>query len=480
MRLQGKVQGPSGTDRHLPPMTHHPHPEEPGARFPRAMEFLSSFTDYEQLVLRAPARTTFDLGRLERLLRRLGSPHERRPVLHVTGTKGKSSVTIMADAVLRAHGLRTFRFLSPHVENVRERLAVDGRPVDPDTWADLVDLLRPEVARLEREDPDDLPSFFEATAVMGFLLAARRNTQASVLEVGLGGRLDATNVVPAPAACLITNVAYDHTRILGSTLQAIAAEKAGILKGGHPAGTLLGPGHEAFAVIRRRARELACPLAHPGAGLELWDLQAGRGEDGGPRLRFNGRAGELLLRNVELRAGAEHQAWNALLAVWGAARVLEECGREAEAPACLRALSGLRLPARAEWFPGRPPVLLDGAHTRESLAALRRVVDLVAPPGPVRLVCGLTRDRDPATVLEPLLDRCADVRAVPLPSPRTHDPRVLADAAAAAGVRALVDPDPAAALQAARSQGPEGLVVVAGSLYLAGALRPRLGSRAGS
>ena len=447
-------------------------------RFGSALAFLSSFTDYEQLLQQAPARTTFDLDRMRRLLDRLGAPDPGAPVVHVTGTKGKTSTSFLVDALLRGHGLRTFRFLSPHVERIHERLAIDGRDVDDATFADLVDALRPVIHEIGRERPADLPSFFEAMTAMGFLLSRRERVDAAVIEVGLGGRLDATNVVD-PAIAIVTGIGLDHVRVLGPTLEAIAAEKAGILVAGRPAATALAPGTPAFDVVAHRAAAIGAPLLHPGNGLELHACRPQARADGGPALLFSGRAGRVVIEEATLAAGATHQAWNALLALAAADRILELRGTALDPVLTRRLLAGLTLPGRAEWFPGQPPVLLDGAHTAESVADLLEVAIRVAAGRPLHLLCGLTRDRDPGTVFASLAGHLASVTATELPSPRTQPATAVVAAFPDPTVPKEAVPLPAEGLaRALAAAGREGVVLTAGSLYLAGAVRPVLRARA--
>ena len=439
-----------------------------------AMTFLSSFTDWEQLLHRAPARSSFDLGRLHRLLARFEDPHRGRPVAHVTGTKGKSSVVMMTDALLRAHGRSTFRFLSPHVIDVTERLAVDGADVSHETFVALVRELRPVIEDMERTAPGDLPSFFEAMTVMGFLCARRADADALVLEVGLGGRLDATNVVD-PAAAVITSIALDHTRILGDTLEAIAGEKAGILKPGRPAITGVAPGHPAYAVIERRARELECPFMAPDAGLFVDACEEAIDASGTPVVRFDGRVGELELRDMTLVAGAQHQAMNALCAIAATGRVLEQLDQSLDIDVTRSALAALRMPGRCQLVPGKIPVMIDGAHTAESVADLVRTVRRIADGRPVHLLCGLTRDRDPATVLADAVALATTVTTTELPTPRslTAD-AVLQAISGARGGAAIGTPDEAFRRASKCAEADEGMVLVTGSLYLAGAILERV------
>lgn len=439
-----------------------------------ALGFLASFTDWEQLLHRAPARGTFDLGRIDRLLERMGGPHQGRPVVHVTGTKGKSSTVMMADALLRAHGLRTFRFISPHVLDVTERLAIDGDPIDLATFVGLVSHIRPVVERIQAECPEDLPSFFEAIAVMGFLCAAQQDVDVLVLEVGLGGRLDATNVVD-PTVSVVTSIALDHVRILGSTLEEIATEKAGILKPGRPAVTGVAPGHPAFDSIAERARLLACPLSHPGDGLELIACEEMVADDGTPRVVFSAAIGEVRFDDVVLAAGSRHQAVNAMCALAATEAVLRARGAAIDPQRARDALSRLRLPGRCQFVSGDPPVLLDGAHTRESVDDLVAVAKRVAGKRPVHLLCGMTRDRSPASVLASAVAVAASITATELDTPRSLS---AADVVASIGperdAKALPDAGQALERATAQARADGGIVLVVGSLYLAGAILRRL------
>lgn len=439
-----------------------------------ALNFLSSFTDWEQLLHKAPARTTFDLGRLERLLQRFDAPHRGRPVAHVTGTKGKSSVVMMTDALLLGHGLQTFRFLSPHVIHVTERLAVNGTDIADDTFVDLVRRLRPEIEAIRDSRPEDLPSFFEAMTVMGFLCARDSDVDALVLEVGLGGRLDATNVVD-PAVAVVTSVALDHTRILGDTVEKIAVEKAGILKPGRPAVTGLTPDHAGFAVVAKRAADLGCPLAYPGNGLHVHRCEETVDDQGTPLVRFDARVGSTEFEGLRLVAGARHQADNAVCAIAAATAVLEARGASIDVDVVRDTLARLRLRGRCQYFPGEVPALIDGAHTTESVADLVRTARRIAAGRPVHLLCGLTRDRTPDDVLGQAVAMAASVTTTELPTPRSLPATdVLGGLTLARDGAALPRPDEAWERAVRRARADGGMVLVTGSLYLAGEILKRV------
>ena len=224
------------------------------------LDYLYGRLNYEWLGMpRVPAE--LKLGRMRRLLRRLGDPHLGLSIVHVAGTKGKGSTAAMMAAALNAAGVRTGLYSSPHLHRLEERFAVDGRPAEPEEVVALVDEVREAVDRVELEElgPRECRlTFFEITTAMGLLHFARRAVGAVVLEVGMGGRVDSTNVVH-PLVSIVTSISFDHTRQLGHTLAAIAGEKAGILKRGRPA--VSGErGEEARAVIRRVAAQRRSPF----------------------------------------------------------------------------------------------------------------------------------------------------------------------------------------------------------------------------
>ena len=438
------------------------------------MAYLKGFTDYEQVLHKIPPRSTFDLGRLERLLSRLGSPHHGMPIVHITGTKGKTSTTWMTETILRSQGLKTFRFTSPHVETIHERLAIGGVPVTDEQFAALVNSLRPEVDRILVETPEDTPSFFEMMTVMGFLLARNENVDVLVLEVGLGGRLDATNVVD-PTISIITSIALDHERILGSTLPAIAAEKAGIIKQRRPVIVGLTDDHEGLPTILDKAAHMNAPVLQRGDAFEVTRTDQASTWREGPALSGEIRLQREWWEGLSLRAGAPHQLENAAMALLASQRILEETGRPVDMSAAFRALAELTIPARAEWFPGHPPVLLDGAHTEASLKSLMRLVENLEVPGPLTLLMGLTRDRVGKGLIEVTQSCASHTLLSPLPSSRSWNPE---DGVALCPDRAEKVDSPQKGLeQALETTPPDGLVVVCGSLYLAGAIRPYLRQR---
>jgi len=298
------------------------------------------------------------LDRISRLLSALGHPERRFPSVHIAGTNGKGSTAAILSTVLSAHGLRTGLYTSPHLSSVTERFRLNGKEIPTERLAEIFSRIRETVERL------GIPvTYFEITTAAAFLYFAEEAVDLAVIECGLGGRLDATNVLH-PLAAVITTVARDHTAYLGRTLRAIAAEKAGILKPGVPAvaGKLPPPARE---VILRRAQGL-------GSSLYLFgrDFRLRRGRSG---LSFYGRRWRL--SRLTLALSGDFQRYNLALAL-ATLEVLEDLGHFRLKEARLReGLSSVRWPGRFEYFPVGPGVLLDGAHNEEGLRALLRSLD---------------------------------------------------------------------------------------------------------
>jgi dihydrofolate synthase / folylpolyglutamate synthase len=365
----------------------------------------------------------------------LGSPERAVPAVHVAGTNGKGSTAAMCEAVLRAAGLRTGLYTSPHLSRFSERFRLDGREIDGEALAALD-------ARL---GITGLPlTYFEVATALAFSAFAEAAVDVAVLEVGLGGRLDSTNLC-RPLATAITSIGLDHTDILGDSVAGIAREKAGIAKPGVP--LYLGPPGALPAEAEAAIREVAAA-----AGAPVIQLDAAAGDPPAPAL------------------AGPHQRRNAALAVALAGRAHQQLrGQPLPAPAAAAGLAGVRWPGRLERVV--PDVLMDAAHNPEGLRAL-----LAALPDarPLVLVLSIVRGKAAPEMAALAAPRFAAVYAT-----RSHSPRALPPAALAAlfpaGPAVTAVEDPLAALAQARgAAAPGGLVVVAGSLFLVGEMRAHL------
>jgi dihydrofolate synthase/folylpolyglutamate synthase len=415
------------------------------------------------------------LHNITRLCEALGHPERSFTTLHVAGTNGKGSVTAMAHAALVAAGARAARYISPHLSTLSERFVVGESAVDDHTLQAVTDDVLALAERLRREGVLTVPpTFFEATTAIAFEIFRRARVDVAVIEVGLGGRYDATNVI-TPVAGAITTIAMDHQQHLGSTLAAIAGEKAGIIKSGMTIVTGDLPA-EAGEVIRRVAAERGAVLVEAGRDIHV-DVAM---EEGRARLALRtpvGAYGPILLA---LRGA--HQVGNATIAV----RLLEaarRAGVHVPPQAIEQGLANTEWPARLEMLTldnGRR-VLIDAAHNAEGAQALASYLKQWHPDRPL-LVISVMRDKEVSDILQRLVPVTADVITTQAPSPRAVPAAELAERvramhADAGGVASVVAiADPAMAVAAALERAPT--VCIAGSIFLAGAVRDGLKRRA--
>jgi dihydrofolate synthase/folylpolyglutamate synthase len=393
------------------------------------------------------------LDRVWRLLAALGDPQRALPpVIHVAGTNGKGSTLAMIRAGLEAAGNRCHVYTSPHLVRFHERIRLAGRLIDEDALAAALD-------ECEAANGGAPITYFEITTVAAILAMSRVAADYTLLEVGLGGRLDATNVIERPALTVITPVSMDHEQYLGDTLSKIAAEKAGIIKRGVPC-VVTRQAPDASAVIEDRADRLGAPLSAQG---QQWQV----GQEHG-RMVFQDEAGLLDLPLPAL-PGA-HQRDNAGAAV-AALRLLG-----LDAPACEAAVTDARWPARmqrlatgrlADRAPGAE-LWLDGGHNPAAGEALARALSDL-PDRPTHLVCGMLSTKDARGFLRPLAEFAESLTAISVPDQTATLPAAeTARLATEAGHDAHEAPDLATALDAIAGRAPHARIVICGSLYLAG------------
>lgn len=413
----------------------------------------------EEVLTRRPLTAVeWGLGRIRELLRRLGDPHRAFRSVHVGGTNGKGSAAAMAAAILRADGRRVGLYTSPELTGLDDRYRVDGRPIPADLLDACADRIGPEAAEVDA-------TFFEAATALAFLAFREAGVEWAVAEVGLGGRLDATTVL-RPEVCLLTTVARDHERFLGTDLAEIAREKAGILKQGVPAA--LGPMPPgALEAVMKRGRRIGAPLLRLGDDARVETVRVGL-----ERTRFTYRS-EARPEGVELElplAGA-HQAENAGVAVLA----LEALEAPLEEEAVREGLARLRWRGRFEVIrDGGVTWVLDAAHNPASASAVSDTLSRTEPPRPRVLLAAVLEDKNWRSLLAPLRARAeATVLTVAPSSPsgRRWDPEAAA-ATLGSGVEAVPDFD--RALARVRELAGEGTVVVAGSCYTVGDALRRL------
>jgi dihydrofolate synthase/folylpolyglutamate synthase len=444
-------------------------------RYQAAADFLFERINYERKPLRTGA---FRLKRMEWLLERLGNPHLRFPVIHLAGTKGKGSTSTMVAQMLESQGLRTGLYTSPHLVHFEERFQVHRQPIPRTELAALVEEIRARVPELDTS-PATRPTFFELTTALGVAYFAQREVDWGIIEVGLGGRLDSTNVV-SPVVTAITSIGYDHQGILGNRLEQIAAEKGGIIKPGIPliSGVIEEPACETIeqiaqdrgALVRRLHRDFEY-RSRPSMSTDLLrGASTGGGPDFGWESSFDYRDIEgHWHEGIGLRMVGEHQMRNASVAL----AILEDLSLRgllvADWSARRNGLKEVSCQGRLQWIEGSPPVLLDVSHNMDSIKALVDVVQKKLALLRRVIVFGCSADKDAKGMLEalqPVADRLVLTRYTS--NPRQVDPLSLLPYVARQATPPLALQDPLLAFEEARQiAGREGVVIVCGSFFLA-------------
>ena len=343
-----------------------------------ALDYLYSFVDYSLKHVSELAKADFSLDRMFALMNALGNPQTKYPIIHVAGTKGKGSTSALCASALMAAGYKVGLYTSPHLEDYCERIQIDGMPLAHEQLVALVDAVKPAVAKIPNL------TTFEITTAIGFLAFERAGVNAAVVEVGLGGRLDATNVV-TPRVSVITSLSMDHMAVLGDTLAKIAGEKAGIIKAGVP--VVSSPQkEEATRVLLRVTREMGSTLALVGREVEFDLLESTLD---GQFIRL-GDTKQLVKLDVKLPLLGSHQIINAATAY----AALKASGLTISDEAVQKGFSQVKWPARFEVARREPPVVFDSAHNDDSFAKLRETLEEYFPSRQVYLIFGASEDKN--------------------------------------------------------------------------------------
>jgi dihydrofolate synthase/folylpolyglutamate synthase len=402
------------------------------------------------------------LKRTAALVERLGAPDTRYQIALVAGTKGKGSTSATIAAVARAAGRSTGLYATPHLHTFRERVLIDDEPITEAEFAACADLVADADRAVQAEQPElGEPTAFEVATALALLAFARAKVDLAVMEVGMGGRLDATNVV-MPAVSAITSISYDHTAILGDTLTKIAFEKGGIIKPGRP--VVVGPQQcEALRELERLAAERDAPLYRAGRDWQAESHPAG--------VTLIGPWGAW--RNVRLALAGTHQVENAgtaLMTLW-----LLDPELLADEETVQDALAHVRWPGRFERVARTPDIYVDGAHNVDSMQRLVETVQPLLQRPPV-VVLGVSRDKDIDGMLGALAPLRPRLIATASHNPRASNPAHLVSAAATVDLTADAAPDITSALDLARSIAqPDDVILVTGSLYVVAEAREALG-----
>ncbi len=427
-----------------------------------ALEHIYSRLDLERMAPDAQATVSRDLTVYREFLDSLGSPHLSRPVVHVTGTRGKGSTVAGLEAILLAAGYRTGATVSPHLVEVRERIRVMGADLSRDRFADLYARIRPLVDK--RPAVACFRTVFELLTALAFHTFREEQVDAALVEVGMGGRLDATNVVD-PLLSIVTRVGLDHMNVLGNTVGEIAADKAHIIKPAKPA--VIGPQlDEALRPIQARAKQ---------TGSELWRI----GHEAELTVRSVTQEGTVFDLTTPYRTHAElytpllgaHQAENAAVAVLAADRLAVDGAYDLPGDAIRLGLRQVRWPGRGEILQQDPVVLIDGAHTPQGAGVLRDLLQACWPDRKLTYVLGFNRDKNVPAFLEALRHRPEKVYATAARTPRAMPPAETARLVEAYGWSAIPVPPAGVFEQAVGDAAPDTILVVTGSLYIVGAIR---------
>ncbi len=418
----------------------------------------------------ASPRTNYGLERIEALLSALGDPHRRYPVVHVAGTSGKGSTATMIERVLRERSLRVGLHVKPHLQSMTERARIDGVPIDRERFAELFTEMLPAIGAVTARF--GAPSYYEMLLTVAFLYFAREAVDVAAIEVGLGGRLDGTNVV-APAVCAITSIGFDHQEILGDTLDKIAAEKAGIAKHGVPLVSAVSeePARSTIAAICAR---VGAPLVETGARACVDEIELDAFAQ-----RFSVRTSRDTYRvRLPLLGGFQRRnAVTAIVTLENLPADLRPSRNEIEA-----GLAEVRIPGRMELVPGAPPILFDIAHNEQKARSLAEALRERFEDRPLTFVVGIGESKDARAILAAFArpNAYCILTSFDAGGRPARAPEHLAAIADELGLAHELCADSGAALARARERaGGSGVVVVTGSTFVVAALRPEvLGTQA--
>jgi dihydrofolate synthase/folylpolyglutamate synthase len=445
-----------------------------------ALDFLLSRIDYERTLSMPYGQGDFRLDRMRQLLALLGNPHDTLKIVHIAGTKGKGSTAATIASVLQAAGLRTGLYSSPHLDRVEERLIIDREICPSDELIDLVNRIRPAVAAMDAE-PDlephssNRPTYFEIITALALVRFAEHRVDCAVLEVGLGGRLDSTNVCQ-PLVSVITSISFDHMQQLGNTLAEIAGEKAGIIKPGTPVVSGVCDS-EPRGVVAGVARQQHCRLIQLGTDFDFryrpprhLEIAPAHGQ-----IDFSYRVpgAEHELADLDLNLAGAHQAANAAVALATIAELRGQ-GWSISDAAVRQGLANVAWPARIEVLRRNPAVVLDAAHNVASIEALVRVLDESFSVPARLLIFATTRDKDVRGMLRVLLPKFDDVILTRYRNnPRSMSPAELDALAGEISLtrRHLCDDADEAWKLASRLAGPQHLICITGSFFIAAEMR---------
>jgi len=443
-------------------------------KYQDSLDFIYSFIDYSLKRNFRNAAEKFNLNRMREFMHYLGDPQEDYQIIHVAGTKGKGSVSSLCASVLSAQGYDTGLYTSPHLVEVTERIRINGQEIPKDNFSSLVDKLKPAISKTPEI------TTFELMTAIAFLYFSEQKVDYGVFEVGLGGRLDATNIVD-PLVAVITSISYDHVQILGNTLSEIAGEKGGIIKANTP--VVIAPQtEEARLKLEEISLEKNAPMiqvgrdylyaavshSHEGQTFLVWT------PDEQPMVdEFIESGGRDIWSPLRLRIPllGFHQVENAATA-YAVLKTAEKYGVSISQTAYREGFGNVFWPGRMEIFQRNPPVVIDSAHNRYSALRLRQAMDDYFPGLPIVMVFGASEDKDIEGMYQELLPKVNRVIATQSTHPRAMEADTLLDLAHRFGCSAeVILPIEKAITRAIDEAGQESVVLVTGSVFVAAAAR---------
>jgi len=472
----------------------------PFQTYEEAQTFLYKAIDYEKLISYQYNASTFSLDRMVKMLEYVDSPHKAFPCVHITGTKGKGSTSIMVSAILVHAGLKTGLYTSPHLIDLKERIQVNHQNISEHDFTDAIGDLRLYIQYLRETNPSESPTFFEILTAAAMLYFKKSHVEMAVLEVGLGGRLDSTNVV-IPQISIITNVGLDHTAILGNTISRIAYEKAGIIKEGVPV-VSAAETPEALSVLEKTCKEKNAKMYLLGRDILIEDVRninegqadycthskIGNGNPPQPPLG-NGlkeisknetrgllctiKTWRCTYRNIFIPLIGTHQAKNCAVAI-GALEILKEQGNVSITDEIIReSLTRIHCPARIEVIAKDPLVILDYAHTVDSMQFLRKGLQENFKFHKLILVLGIAQDKDLDTILKEIAPAGDSIIVTRSKNPRAAAPEDLYQRIERlCGKQSKITNNTEDAVMSARQMASrEDLICITGSAYVAGEAR---------
>jgi dihydrofolate synthase/folylpolyglutamate synthase len=405
------------------------------------------------------------LENINQLLRSLGEPQKKLKVIHVTGTNGKGSVCAMISSMLKCAGYKVGMYTSPHLVRFTERIQVDGKEIDQKEVLRLFNKIRPFIALMTKESMTKQPTFFEVTTALALLYFVEEKVDFAVVEVGLGGRLDATNVVD-PLVCVITHIALEHTEHLGRKIEDIAKEKAGIIKKGVPVVTAEN-NEKALEVIKNTCKERDCKMIRVGKGIKYEKIKVDINHQ-----EFNVKTDVNEYNNLRMKLLGDHQLVNAATAI-GAIELLRYQHIDIPKKAIKEGLLKTNWPARLEVVHRSPLIILDSTHNYNGAKTFRSSLDIFDYKRMI-LILGILNDKDVEPMIKEIAPLAHTIIATKPKSERAYDPKIIADAAKKYIAKefiknVVIEEDVSEAVKHALSTAKKnGLICITGSIYTAG------------